>query len=156
MVQIIVFLALLLLGWTFAFMTGVRYTFRKEYRKYREILFESGKNKKPHDWGISRPGNYSLFWLCFWLAVIFLLLATACGIAIHDIEIVLMLTVAIPCAAFLPIGLLLGKDICRRSVQKQCNIFGIEFEEIKDSDLQKKSSGISWRFFFICIKFSKP
>ena len=148
MVQIFVFSALLLLGWVFAFMTGVRYTFRKEYRKYRKNLFESGKNKRPHDWGISRPGNRSLFWLFFSLTIAFLLIATVCGISIHDIEILLMLTVAIPCAAFLPIGLLLGKDICRRSVKRQCELFGIQFEENEDL-LQKKSSGISWRFFYM-------
>jgi len=129
MVRIIIFSFLLILGWTFMFMTGVRHSFRKEYKKYREKLF-SGSIKRPSGWKLSRPRNRNLFLIYSWTSAAFLILAILVGINIHETLILLMLTVIIPLGGLLPLGIVIGKKVCRKEVKQQCSQFQIEFEEV--------------------------
>ena len=149
MALIICFIMSVILEWTSCFAFGASLGFKEEYKKYHIKLFDTNNSIRPFDWTISRQRNHDRYILFKWLSVIFLLIAVTIGCNLDNIVIALMLTLALPPLIPFPLGTSVGKYLSKKSVERECLKFGMEFEKIWES-LSKSLQVFPWRFFILC------
>ncbi len=121
-----------ILMWIFEFATRISFCFKQEYKKYYSKLFEDGGIHRPYNWGISRQKNHDVYVVFKWFTIIFIIITILFGFSVCDIP-SLIAIIAIPLLIVLPVGEIIGKDLCRISVKKQCKKFDIPFQTIQDS-----------------------
>ena len=159
MVQIL-FIVILIIGWVFTFLAAGRYQFKEDYKILIEKSVETYAGAwPPAGWKLSRYKNHIWYNIHKTIAIITTILATAFGSASKDdLLVVLFVTVMFPVCVLIPLGLVIGKKMCRRAVRKQCEECHVRFKEDNDDDYEstKNLHGFPWRFFFLCTNFSKP
>ena len=116
------------LMWIFGFATSISFYFKQEYKRYYCKLFEEYGIHRPYKWGISRQKNHDVYVTFKWLTIIFMIVTISFGFSTCDIM-SLIVIIAVP-LLIVPIGEIIGKDLCRISVKKQCKKFNIPFQTI--------------------------
>lgn len=153
MVLKILFIVFLIIGWVFTFLAAGRYQFKEDYKMYIDKSVDTYGDWPPAGWTLSRRRNHTMYNIFKGLAVVFLIIATAFGSVVNDLMTTLIATLMLPFCALIPLGLLIGKKMCRRAVKRQCMECHVKFKEDEDYEiLQKNLQGFPWRFLFMCNK----